>query len=353
MSTDSRNSARRHGLGRLVGDSRAMQDVYAMIRQVAPTPATVLICGESGTGKELVAQEIHALSPRPNSPFVAVNTAALPDTLIESELFGHEKGAFTGALERCAGCFERADGGTLFLDEISEMPIAMQPKLLRVLEGSKVQRLGGRTEIAVNTRILAATNRDPETSLRRDLYYRLNVFQIVLPPLRERREDIPLLAASMIQASNKKNGTRVTSLSAEVLEMFRAYHWPGNVRELRNLIERSVIVAAAGAIHAEHLPAPFSHGKSTGNRPELSNRGEALLFHAGHRMSEIKEALIKFTLEGVGNNREAAAEMLGISLRTLQTRVRDFRNKERSLVPAQPVIAIPRAGGSNTSAWQS
>jgi transcriptional regulator with PAS, ATPase and Fis domain len=328
-----------------------MQEVYAMIRQVAPTPATVLICGESGTGKELVAQEIHRLSARPNHPFVAVNAAALPDALIESELFGHEKGAFTGAIDRRAGCFERADGGTLFLDEISEMPISMQPKLLRVLEGSRVQRLGSKSEIAVNTRILAATNKDPETSLRKDLYYRLNVFQIVLPPLRQRREDIPLIAAAMIQASNKRNGTRVTSLDPGVVDLFRTYRWPGNARELRNLIDRSVIAAAAGTIGTGHLPPPFRALKPTRSGPECSAYSDMFLPHPGPRMSDFKEALIKFTLERVGYNRRVAAEMLGISIRTMQNRLREFRVKEQFALPARGNNGGNH--GNSSSVWPS
>jgi len=325
-----------HGvLGDLVGTSRAMQEVYAVIRQAAPTSAPVLICGESGTGKELVAREIHKRSIRCNGPFVAINAAALPETLIESELFGHERGAFTGATDRRPGCFERAHGGTLFLDEISEMPLAMQPKLLRVLEELRVQRLGGKNEIEVNTRVLAATNQAPGANLREDLYYRLNVFQIVLPPLRERGEDIPLIAEVMIQALNKKHGTRVSNLASEVLDLFRAYHWPGNARELRNVIERAVIVAAVGAIGVNHLPSPFFFAKSTGEG-ELPSSAltRGVMLQPGQRMSHSDEAFIKLTLEHAGNNRKVAAEMLGISLRTLQTRLNDFRKKEKAAAQA-------------------
>src|ERR1035437_6584333 len=193
-------------LGDLVGASPAMQEIFSIIRQVAPTSAPVLICGETGTGKELVAREIHKLSPRGDGPFVAVNAAALPETLIESELFGHEKGAFTGAMERSAGCFEQAHGGTLFLDEIGEMPPSTQPKLLRALEDLRVRRLGGKSEITVDARVLAATSHSLETRLREELYYRLSVFQIVIPPLRERKEDIPLIADVMVQNLNKKHG---------------------------------------------------------------------------------------------------------------------------------------------------
>ncbi len=199
-------------LGDLVGTSEAMQQIFALIRQVGPTSAPVLICGESGTGKELVAREIHKCSPRADGPFVAINAAALPETLIESELFGHEKGAFTGAMERSAGCFEQAHGGTLLLDEIGEMPTSTQPKLLRVLEDLRVRRLGGKHEIPVDVRVLAATSQDLGTHLREELYYRLSVFQILIPPLREHKEDIPPIADAMLQNLNKKHGSRVTGI---------------------------------------------------------------------------------------------------------------------------------------------
>jgi transcriptional regulator with PAS, ATPase and Fis domain len=196
-----------------------MQGIFSTIRQVAPTSAPVLICGETGTGKELVAREIHKFSSRGDGPFVAINAAALPESLIESELFGHEKGAFTGATERRAGCFEQAHGGTLFLDEIGEMPISTQPKLLRILEDLRVRRLGGKSEIPVNARVLAATSHSVVAHLREEIYYRLSVFQIVLPPLRERKEDIPFIAEVMIQDLNKKYGARVTGLDSDVLNL--------------------------------------------------------------------------------------------------------------------------------------
>src|SRR5580700_5693862 len=223
-------------LGELIGESPCMQEVFSMIRQVAPTTASVFISGESGTGKELVARAIHRLSPRSGGPFVAVNCAALPETLVESELFGHEKGAFTGAVERRAGCFEQAHNGTLLLDEIGEMPIATQAKLLRVIEESKVRRLGGNTDLPISVRVLAATNRSPEQAiqnnrLREDLYYRLNVFHISLPPLRDRKQDIPSISAALIRDLNKKHGCRVTHLNSDVLQRLSTNSWPGNVRE--------------------------------------------------------------------------------------------------------------------------
>jgi transcriptional regulator with PAS, ATPase and Fis domain len=236
-----------------------MKEVFSTIRQVAPTTASVLISGESGTGKELVARAIHTLSARSAGPFVAVNCAALPESLMESELFGHEKGAFTGAVERRAGCFEQAQNGTLLLDEIGDMPIGTQAKLLRVIEESKVRRLGGTKDIPIAVRVLAATNRAPEKAvenklLREDLYYRLNVFHIPLPPLRDRKEDIPSIATAMIRDLNRKHGCRVTHLSQDVLSTFAAGSWPGNVRELRNQVERAVIMAGDGEIQLQHLP---------------------------------------------------------------------------------------------------
>src|ERR1022692_480004 len=233
-------------LGSLVGESPAMQEVFRLLQMVGPSKASVLITGESGSGKELVARTIHDLSPRKDRPFVAINCSAIPETLMESEIFGHERGAFTGAQERRSGCFELADGGTLLLDEIGEMPAPTQAKLLRVLEDSKVRRLGGKQEIEVDVRVLAATNRDPEEAvreglLRQDLFHRLNVFQIYIPPLREHLADLPKLADEVLAHLNQKHGKRITHLSSEVMERFRHYGWPGNVRELRNTLERAMV----------------------------------------------------------------------------------------------------------------
>ena len=253
-------------LGNMVGRSAAMQEVFSMIRRLAPSSASVLITGQSGTGKELVAREIHNCSSRRNGPFVAINAAALPESLVESELFGYEKGAFTGALERHAGCFEQAHGGTLFLDELGEMPRSVQPILLRVLETLRVRRLGGRNEVSVDVRLLAATSQPPATHLRDDIFYRLSVFQILLPPLRDRSEDIPLLAHVMIQSLNQKNGTLVTGIDSEVMDVFNTYAWPGNARELRNVIERATIVAGTGAT---------SSRTSSGRSPSAVLRGPA------------------------------------------------------------------------------
>jgi DNA-binding NtrC family response regulator len=317
-------------LGDMVGTSPAMQQIFSLIRQVAPTAAPVLIRGESGTGKELVAREIHKSSPRGDGPFVAINAAALPEALVESELFGHEKGAFTGAMERSAGCFEQAHGGTLFLDEIGEMPQSTQPKLLRVLEDLRVRRLGGKHEIAVDARVLAATSQELGTHLREELYYRLSVFQIVIPPLREHKEDIPPIADVMLQNLNKKYGTRVTGIAADVLHLFHGYDWPGNVRELRNILERATILAGAGLIGLTHLPSP-ALGVSPGpyDRPSTGNDGPVVL-QPGQPLTKLEAAYITITLEHVRGNRKLAAEMLGISLRTLQNRIAALREAAKA-----------------------
>src|SRR5205807_3933931 len=233
---------------------------FALLQQAGPSKACVLITGESGTGKELVARTVHALSPRRQGPFVAINCAALPESLIESELFGHEKGSFTGASERRAGCFEVAQHGTLLLDEIGEMPMPTQAKLLRILEDSRVRRLGGKTEFEVDVRLVAATNKIPEEAvrgghLREDLFYRLNVFHIHLPPLRDRKEDIPPISQALISDLNRKHDCKVSDISPAAMEAFQRHPWPGNVRELRNALERAVILAGEGTIEMKHLPA--------------------------------------------------------------------------------------------------
>jgi DNA-binding NtrC family response regulator len=321
-------------LGDLVGASPAMLQTFSLIRQVAPTSAPVLIRGESGSGKELVAREIHKCSPRSDGPFVAINAAALPETLIESELFGHERGAFTGALERFAGCFEQAHGGTLFLDEIGEMPQSTQPKLLRVLEDLRVRRLGGKHEIAVDVRVLAATSQEIGSHLREELYYRLSVFQIVIPPLRERKEDIPLIADVMLQNLNKKHGTRVTGVDPEVVGLLYRYDWPGNVRELRNVLERAAIMAGEGLIRLTNLACPtLDLSPGPYSRPASGHEGTRML-QPGRSLMQLEEAYIKLTLDHVHGNRKLAAEMLGISLRTLQNRIAELREEAKVAVPA-------------------
>src|SRR5712671_2270406 len=249
-------------LGSLIGSSKKMQEIFHLIEMVSPSTASVLITGASGTGKELVARTVHELSPRRNKPFVPINCAAIPETLIESEIFGHEKGAFTGALERRTGCFELAEGGTLLLDEIGEMPVATQAKLLRVLEDHKLRRLGSKVETSVDVRVLAATNKIPDEAvasgeLRSDLYYRLNVFNIHMPPLREHKEDMPELTQSLLEAMNEKHGRKAAAVSDAVMCAFHTYDWPGNVRELRNTLERAVIVCEGAVVETKHLPPGF------------------------------------------------------------------------------------------------
>jgi DNA-binding NtrC family response regulator len=317
-------------LGDLVGEAPCMQEIFSVIRQVAPTTASVFISGESGTGKELVARAIHNLSRRSTGPFVAVNCAALPETLIEGELFGHEKGAYTGALERRAGCFEQAQNGTLFLDEIGEMPVGTQAKLLRVIEESRVRRLGGASDIPVSVRVLAATNRAPakaieDKHLREDLFYRLNVFHISLPPLRERAQDIPAIAAALINSLNKKHNCRVTSLSPEVTQRFLSNSWPGNVRELRNIIERAVIVAGAGEIRLQHLPgAVMAQTLPVPAAETAAVPDDVLQVRAGLTMSDVEKAYLKLTLKHTNNNKRRAAQILGLCLRTLHNKLNSY-----------------------------
>jgi DNA-binding NtrC family response regulator len=317
-------------LGELVGTSPKMQEIFALLQQAGPSKACVLITGESGTGKELVARTLHALSPRRQGPFIAINCAALPETLIESELFGHEKGSFTGASERRAGCFEVAQHGTLLLDEIGEMPVATQAKLLRILEDSKVRRLGGKTEFQVDVRVLAATNKVPEEAvrgghLREDLYYRLNVFQIHMPPLRERRPDIPALAEALLAEMNRKHECRVVEISPTVLETLEAHNWPGNVRELRNVIERAVILAGEGVIERKHLPAFLQGGASPATATAaVADDGDAVRFAVGTTVEEAEKGLILRTLEHTNNNKTRAAEILDISLKTLHNKLKEY-----------------------------
>jgi len=314
-------------LGEMVGASGKMQEVFALVQQVAPSRAAVLISGESGTGKELAARAIHALSPRRGGPFVAINCAAMPDTLMESELFGHEKGAFTGAVERRAGCFELAQNGTVLLDEIGDMPIATQAKLLRVLEDGRVRRLGGKSEIQLDVRVVAATNAPLDNAIREgkfreDLFYRLNVFPIPLPPLRDRKDDLPVLTAALLEDLNQKHATKVADIAPEVIEHFRAYHWPGNVRELRNVLERAVILAGEGTIQTMHLPPGF--GGAPLPVPSLTAEGGELRIPVGFTIEQAERALIELTLEHTKHNKTRAAEILGISQKTLFNKLKEY-----------------------------
>ncbi len=313
------------GLGKLVGTSAAMQQVYRLVELAAPTPAPVLISGESGTGKELVARTLHELSPRGAGPFVAVNCAAIPETLLESEIFGHEKGAFTGALERRPGCFELAHQGTLFLDEIAEMNPGTQAKFLRILQEGIVRRLGGRTEIHVDVRVLAATNKDPVKALRdgtfrEDLYYRLNVVSLSIPPLREHREDIPALIQAFLEEFNDKYDKRIRSVDEGVLKTLTGHAWPGNVRELRNTIERAAIVCDRDLITANHLPPePAPRAES-----EPGDGPDTITFRVGTSLDDAEKGLIFKTLAANGNNKTRAAETLGISLKTLHNKLKSY-----------------------------
>jgi DNA-binding NtrC family response regulator len=317
-------------LGDLVGQSPAMQQVFSLIQQVAPSKASVLITGESGTGKELVARAIHQNSPRKDKPFIAINCAALPETLIESELFGHEKGAFTGAVERRSGCFELAQNGTLLLDELGEMPVGTQAKLLRVLEDSRVRRLGGKDETEVNVRVIASTNRAPEEALkggqlREDLFYRLNVFHIHLPPLRERKSDIAPIGQALVSLLNEKHGCRVAGLDQDVEDAFALYDWPGNVRELRNVLERAVILSGQGNVKLSHLP-PSVLPQARKPQSALADGGLAVLLPVGTTVSEAEKALIYKTLEHTKNNKTRAAEILGVSLKTMHNKLKEYES---------------------------
>jgi DNA-binding NtrC family response regulator len=307
-----------------VGTSTGMQEVYRLIEVAAPTTAPVLISGESGTGKELVARTLHDLSPRAKGPFVAVNCAAIPETLLESEIFGHEKGAFTGAQERRLGCFELANRGTLFLDEIAEMQPATQVKLLRVLQERTFRRLGGRQEQTVDVRVIAATNVDPADAvqkgkLREDLYYRLNVFAIHLPPLRERREDIPLLVQTFLNEFNARNNKAVRAVSQDAMRALEQYLWPGNIRELKNVIERATILAERDFVEPKHLPTTLIE-RSVERLPTL-------VLTPGMTVEEAERRLIMLTLEHTRNNKTRAAEILGISLKTLHNKLNRLKEE--------------------------
>ena len=322
--------AQRGVVGDMVGQSPQMLELFTTIRQVAPTVAAVLITGESGSGKELVARAIHSLSPRSAEPFVAINCAALPEALVESELFGHEKGAFTGAVDRRAGAMELAQGGTLFLDEIGEMPMSIQAKLLRVLEDFRFRRLGGKTEMTADVRLISATNRPPLAAikngkLREDLYYRLNVFHIALPPLRDRLNDIPLIAGVLIDKLNGKHSLRVTHLDAAACEVLKSHRWEGNVRELRNVIERAMILAGEGPILQSHLFLPGQRDPLKPQAGEIEPKGSGIGVQVGMTIEEGERILIEATLGRTKNNKTRAAIMLGISAKTLHTKLKQYR----------------------------
>lgn len=313
-------------LGALVGKSSCMRSLYAELKKLSPTDTSIFICGESGTGKEVVARTIHAMSKRQKAPLIALNMAALPEGVVEAELFGHARGSFTGAVAARPGAFEMAHGGTLFLDELAEMPIALQPKLLRVLEGGTFRPIGARTEMCVDVRILAATNRDPlqaiaEGRLREDLYYRLNVFMLTLPSLRERREDIPLLARTFIRQFNKKHGTSVTGIDAGALDALSRHSWPGNVRELRNFVERAVILARGGELARGHFPESILKDTSEGSDAKTST---PLVLPPDVTAAEAERILIMETLRQMGQNKAAAARKLGMDVKTIRNKLKQY-----------------------------
>ncbi len=322
----------RFGLEAIIGNSNPMKEVFEIIKQAAPTQATILLQGESGTGKELVAHAIHQLSSRSKGPFVAVHSAALSPTLLESELFGHEKGAFTGAAERRRGRFEMADGGTLFLDEISEIQPAIQVKLLRVLEERNFERVGGHETLNVDIRLVAATNMDlrklvDEGKFRNDLFFRLDVVSITLPPLRTRPEDIPLLSSQFLKEFSAKNNKTVNEISADTMATLCTHSWPGNVRELRNVIERMVVLTHGTRLTVRDLPAQFRASGLPADRPS-DWRPEPARSGSPESIHEAERAMIYSALKRNDGNRTRAAEQLGISRRTMQRKLKEYRLDE-------------------------
>ena len=311
----------------ILGDHPSMQRVLKRVAQVAPTRATVLIVGETGTGKELIASAIHHHSPRKDGPFVRLNCAALAESLLESELFGHERGAFTGAVGRRKGRFEEADGGTLFLDEVSEIPLPTQVKLLRFLQEKELERVGSNVTVEVDVRVVAATNRDlramvEEGTFREDLYYRLNVVQVDLPPLRARRSDVPVLANAFLHRAAEDNGIEVEGFTDDALRALMAYPWPGNVRELQNAVERAVVLCEGHQVGPEHLLEAAAVGVKRGNELDL--------LIPGATMAAVERLVIERTLDSVGGSTAKAAEVLGISRRKIQYRLKEWADGDES-----------------------
>ncbi|MBI3026270.1 MAG: sigma-54-dependent Fis family transcriptional regulator [Candidatus Tectomicrobia bacterium] len=310
-----------------IGNHPSVRAVKELVRQVAPTSATVLILGESGTGKELVASAIHSLSERRSGPYIKLNCAALPETLLESELFGYERGAFTGAAQRKEGRFRLAHGGTLFLDEIGDMPLVLQPKILRVLQEGEFERVGGTETLKADVRIVASTNRDleravAERAFREDLYYRLNVIRVQLPALRERRGDVPLLAEHFLQRFAAKNSRPVTGFSREAVAILSNYDWPGNVRELENTVERAVVLSRGEILSPEDLPPHFARPqKPAGEQAPLPPEAPVLTIPVGTPLAEIERRVILETLRRAGGDKSEAARQLGIATRTIYRKI--------------------------------
>ena len=326
--------------GRLRGVSEGMRAVFRQIEKVAPSTLSVLVVGESGTGKELVAQTVHDLSPRRRNEFVALNCAAIPATLLESEIFGHERGAFTGAMQRKIGCFEMAHRGTLFLDEIAEMDLTLQAKLLRVLQEQRFRRVGGRDVIESDVRVVAATNRDPKRAmadgkLREDLFYRLNAFTIVLPPLRDRPDDIPFLARHLAEEYAKRTGTTVPGIDAAAIELLERHEWPGNVRELKNCIERAALLSGGATIRPEHFPAEVTgngeadaaSSPAAAEEVDGANGSDAdrVVITVGSTMEDVEREMIRSTLSHTSGNKTRAAKILGVSLKTMHNKVKKYQ----------------------------
>ena len=337
-----RRKLKQLGATDFIGQSAAIRRVFELIEKVAPAKASVAITGESGTGKEMVARSIHNLSPRREKPFIAINCASIPATLMESELLGHERGAFTGADQRRAGVFELAHGGTLFLDEVAEIPFELQAKLLRVLEEGRLRRLGGRSELEVDVRVLSATNRELKDAIRdgrfrEDLFFRLHVFQIPLPPLRERREDIPMLVQHFLDKFSREAAKRVTGVQPQAMEVLLGHAWPGNIRELKNAIERAVILCDGELLTRDHLP------------PEMAGKGpDRHLFRVAHgvTLDALEKEYILASLQRNGNNKARTAEMLGVSEKTLYNKLNRYGREAKAAAgvaapsePAQPPLA--------------
>ena len=307
----------------VIGKSKKMQDIFQCVQDTAVTTVNMLILGESGTGKELIAKAIHYNSQRKDKPLIIVNCAALPEELLESEIFGHEKGAFTGADRRRIGKAEEADGGTLFLDEIGDLSLKIQPKLLRFLQDGKIERLGSNTPVQLDVRVIAATNQDIETALdegtfRKDLYYRINTLTIQIPPLRERKEDIPLLANHFLSMYAKAHNKKVSSIAPEVIEQFMNYSWPGNVRELEKVMERGVVLSKANVIYLDQIPQEI---KEAGINKQYQNSTSKTLSES---VESLEKSMIKEALDTTKGNREKAAKILGISLRSLQYKIKKY-----------------------------
>jgi len=335
---------RKFAADQLIGQSSPMKRVFELIEAVTRSRATVLITGESGTGKELAARAIHYRSPRREGPFEAINCAALPESLFESELFGHEKGAFTNAIRQRRGLFEASDGGTLLLDEISEIPPTLQAKLLRVLQEREVQRLGSEKKIPVDVRVIATTNRHLPTEIaegnfREDLFYRINVVTIDLPPLRERPQDIAALVEHFIRRYNLENGRQVKRVSDATLRLFEQYSWPGNVRELENFIERAVVIASDDVLTPDDFPRELITG---GPRPKSAT------IEAGLSIHEMEKQLILATLETEGGNQTKAADRLGISSRTLRNKLHEYGLKGPQTARNEQTQDVPDESGEET-----